>query len=186
MSDQFPKTISRPGSGHSVVDWDRALKDYNQMLRQLVSKRLTGRGESAVDDVLQEVAIAAHAAPKGSVAPEKVEAWLKQVAVNKVKDLWRKVERKDRLQADLHQEEITTKQQPDSPFEWVMTVEQTALIHEALDQLSDDERRAMEKKYLGGQSCSQIAREEGLKEKAVEYRLGKARKTMRTILEKIL
>lgn len=186
MTNRVSETVSHSSADQSVVDWDRALRDYSQPLRKLVSARLSGRGESAVDDVLQEVVLAAHAAPEGSVAPENTEAWLKQVAINKVRDLWRKLERKDRLMAGLAQGESIDLSNTRSPFEWVMAIEQTQLINQALDQLSEDERRIIEKKYLDGQSCGDIALEEGMKPKAIEYRLKKAREAMRSILNEVL
>lgn len=186
MPDHFPQTASLDRADQLVVNWDFALAEHDQTLRRLVSNRLSGRGESAVEDVLQEVALAAHATPAGSVASEKVESWLKQVAINKVRDMWRKIERKDRLQSGLRQEGDLQSPASPSPFEWVMEIEQAELITRALNQLSGEEQRAMKMKYLEGQSCGEIAREEGVNAKAVEYRLSKARKTMRSILGRLL
>ena len=158
MSEQFPKTVPHDRAGQFEVDWDLALAEHAETLRRLISNRLAGRGESAVDDVLQEVALAAHFAPAGSVAPDKVEPWLKQVAINKVRDLWRKIERKDRLQSGLQDESQTGSSPAPSPFEWVTVVEQTKLVTEALNELSGEEQRALKMKYLEGRSCQEIAK----------------------------
>lgn len=183
MSNQVPKIDCLPGADCGVVDWDGELKASDGLLRELVRKRLSGREESAVDDIMQEVAIAAHTLPSGKVAPESAGAWLRQVAVNKVRDLWRKVERRDRLQCEFGQVDENA---PRSPYEWVMAMEETQLIDGALDQLSPEERRLLERKYLERLSCREISIEEGMKEKAVEYRLGKARQTMRALLKKMI
>lgn len=186
MPDHIPQIASLDRADRLVVNWDFALAEHDQTLRRLVSKRLSGRAESAVEDVLQEVALAAHSTPPDAVASERVESWLKQVAINKVRDMWRKIERKDRLQSGLQQEGDIQGSPSPSPFEWVMVVEQTELITKALSQLPCEEQRAMKMKYLEGQSCSEIAREEGMNAKAVEYRLSKARKTMRSVLGRLL
>ncbi len=168
------------------VDWGRALEDHEAELRNLVRKRLAGSGEGAVDDVLQEVAIAAHSQGGLKVSLGSEKAWLRQVAINKVKDYWRRTERRGALDQKYRSEKGASAPEVESPYEWVLALETSKVVEGALAQIGEEERDALVQKYLQGRSCRDIAEGEGLPEKAIEYRLKKARETMRTILTKLI
>ena len=169
-----------------MIDWEGELAHHGKELRGLIRKKLAGAGESAEDDIFQEVSIAAHSQAVGEVEPERVKAWLNKVAIYKVKDYWRKVERKATLDGQYARDGELTGGGGDSPYEWVMALERSELVVEALGRLAEEERVALTRKYLGGQTCGEIARSEGLSEKMIEYRLKKAREGLRKVLVKFL
>ncbi len=176
--------FSKPDSG--LVNWSDALVSHRVELNNLVRKRLSGAGEGAVDDILQEVALTAHSEAGETVSPGSEQAWLRQVAINKVKDYWRRIERRGALEHKYSTDGGASGSISKSPYEWVMALETTEVINTALDQMSADEREALIRKYLEGQTCREIAQSDGVPEKTIEYRLKKARQTMRAILTKFI
>ena len=105
--------------------------------------------------------------------------WLKGVARNKINDYWRK-----------HSKHSTTENFPENlrsieptPFEWVLRVEETHQVADALNQLPDDQRLLLEKKYLRGESCETLSKSQGKSLKSIEYRLSKARQSLRDLLK---
>ena len=152
-------------------------------LRVQVARQLSGEGEEAVEDVLQEVALAFHSADDIAADAGKQGAWLRQVAAHKVQDYWRRVERRRRLRARLTElSDAATPLEP-SPYEWVISFESTRDLHTALERLPEDERTLLKDKYLLEQSYEQLATSRNISVKTVEYRLLKARQAIRQLLE---
>jgi RNA polymerase sigma-70 factor (ECF subfamily) len=152
-------------------------------LRVLVARQLSGEGEEAIEDVLQEVALAFHAADAIEPDAGKQDAWLRQVAAHKVQDYWRRVERRRRLRTRLTElSDAGTPLEP-SPYEWVISLESTRELRAALEQLSEDDRTLIEDKYLRDQSYQQLAASRKMSVKTIEYRLLRARQAIRQNLE---
>jgi RNA polymerase sigma factor (sigma-70 family) len=150
-------------------------------LRAQISRQLAGEGEEAIEDVLQEVALALHQA--GDTTLENSSAWLRQVAAHKVQDYWRRVERRRKLRSRLT--ELSDAEAPlePSPFEWVISLESTRDLRAALGRLPAEERTLLEDKYLREQSYEQLAASRQVSVKAIEYRLLRARQAIRQLLE---
>lgn len=177
------KSSSAPDGLHErevLRDFD----EHRESLRRMVASKLGPSGAHAIDDVMQEVAMAANEARDRSVGPSNAGAWLRQVAINKVHDYWRRVGREKRLHTDFSENEAMAGQAARSPYEWVIALERRDAVVEALGSLADEDRAMLEKKYLHGQSCREIAENSNLTIKAVDYRLDRARKAMRALIER--
>lgn len=185
MPNSQPRLIPFTTSDLGVAEWGEVLERHRVELKNLVSQKLAGAGEGAVDDILQEVAITAHSVSGETVSKGSEYAWLRQVAINKVKDYWRRIERRGILDHKYATDGGAPDKAMNSPYEWVTALEASEVVLSALKQMSGDEREALVRKYLDGETCREMALSEGVPEKAIEYRLKKARETMRTILKKL-
>ena len=67
-------------------------------------------------------------------------------------------------------------------FEHISSRELSAILGNALGSLSEEQRRTFEKHHLQGLKYSEIAEQEGVSEKTVEYRMSKALKFLRLAL----
>lgn len=160
-----------------AIDWPTQMGAHAGELRQWTRRQLGG--EEGLDDVLQEVAVAALRNENRPVEPEKVLPWLKGVARHKVQDHWRRIAREQRLQSEVasaHETHVP------SSCEWVLGVDRIESVREALAALPPEERELLFSKYCEGRSCGQIAARMGITVKSLEYRLAKARETMRARL----
>lgn len=180
--NNHPIPHTQPGPGAAGA-WARLLDNHQDSLRRLVSAKLQGQGESAIDDVLQEVAIAAHKVEPSSIDATRVHSWLCQVASNKVNDHWRSVSRQQKLRDRFTEKNDYPAETAASPSEWVMKLEQRSSITTALKSMQAEDRIILEKKYLHGHSYDEIAKSLNLTIKALEYRLTKARQKMRELLQ---
>ncbi len=183
MSDPNSSTQAAPADHHSstAIDWMEMLRRHDQQLRQTVAARLSGGHEHQLDDIMQELAIAATNSTCPPESEEKALPWLRQIARHKVQDHWRKVQRQQRLNTRL--ENCPPEQSPiPTPFEWVMQIESKEQILSALDQLPETDRELLLQKYRQGKNCQQLARDQGVSLKSIEYRLARARGLLRRIL----
>ncbi len=184
-----PHSLSQSPITASVqpnAEWMLSYEEQKPSLRDLVKSRLRGRGEHAVDDVLQEVAIAVQNAEGLAEIGEKgFAAWLRRVAIYKVNDHWRGAARREGLQSRYQDSASNEREMVGSPFEWVARIERSDLVTRELAALSEKDRRLLEMKYLQGLSYRDIAQTEGTTEKSIEYRLTQARKILRKKLFKL-
>lgn len=160
-------------------EWLEILEEHRGSLRRLVAAKMNGEGEAAIDDVMQELAIATQANGLGSVERSKVGGWLRQVATRKVQDYWRREGRRRSLHGRLIENSDPAPESAVSPYEWVVSLERSQAIAEALGGLDGEDRAILEQKYLHGRSYEEIAHASKLSIKAVEYRLARARQAMR-------
>lgn len=169
-------------SEHSTaIDWVDLLRRHDQQLRQTVTARLSGGHEHHVDDIMQELAIAAINSSCPPQLEEKALPWLRQIARHKTQDHWRKVQRQQRLDASL-KSSLPDQAPVPTPFEWVMKIESREQIISALDQLPEKDRELLVQKYRQEKNCQQLARDQGISLKSIEYRLTRARGLLRRIL----
>ena len=181
--DSNPTLPTAPIGAQSEVDLMEALDEHRPSLRKLVASKLNGQGEAAIDDVLQEVAIATQGLGSRTVEASRVGAWLRQVATHKVQDYWRGMGRRRRLHSELAEGMELGSEPMDSPYEWVVRLERGRSVVEALRGLSKEDRIILEQKYLHGRSYVDIAGTLGITLKALEYRLTRARQAMRQSLD---
>jgi len=137
------------------------------------------RGDAAAtEDVVAETFLAA-VRRIGRLKPGggSVAGWLIGIARHKVGDVWR---RRRRIHsggaAETRAEATAGGIDPAAPLE---AAETRARVAEALDALPDEQRIALEWKYLEGLSVREIARRLGRTEKATETVLYRARKAFR-------
>jgi RNA polymerase sigma-70 factor (ECF subfamily) len=100
-------------------------------------------------------------------------AWIRHVAVNRMRDHFRKLERGDRAFTRLRNRDPIVTEAPKEP----------SRLEELLAQLPGQQRLAAALFYVDDLSVSDIARAMGLSEGAVKYHLHAARTTLRGALE---
>jgi len=137
------------------------------------------RGDTAAaEDVVGETFLAA-VRRIGRLKPEggSVAGWLIGIARHKIGDIRRRRRRtRSGGTAEARAEATAGGIDPAAPLE---AAETRARVAEALDALSDEQRIALEWKYLEGLSVRQIADHLGRSEKAAETLLYRARKAFR-------
>ncbi len=177
MTDS-PKPAADAADG-KAVNWQAALAEHDRWLRTVVQARLGER--QAVDEVMQEVALAAVAQRAPLRDNEKVAPWLYRLAVRQSLMYRRKMGRRRKL-ADryLAENQPRDRTRPsDDPLVWLLADERRQLIRTALDRLPRRDTELLLLKYTEGWSYQQIADHLGISASAVEARLHRARKKMR-------
>jgi RNA polymerase sigma-70 factor (ECF subfamily) len=181
MPDSISRVPANPINSEQAIDWITTLRQHDSQLRQTVTAQLIGGHEDAVDDIMQEVAIAATTSKSPPELEEKILPWLRQIARHKIQDHWRKFHRHKRLSEHLEASSPEA-QKVLTPFEWVLQVESRNTVSDALSELPEDDRDLLLQKYSQEIPCSEIASASGLSLKSIEYRLSRARNTLRKIL----
>lgn len=160
------------------LDWNAALAQHDRWLRTIVLARV--RERQAVDEVMQEVALAAvrQAAPLLDVA--KVAPWLYRLAVRQSLLYRRKCGRKRRLETSYAQQgpPALGASGPD-PLIWLIAQERRSLIRQALGRLAPRDREILLLKYTENWNYHQIAEHVGVSHSAIEARLHRARRRLR-------
>jgi len=127
------------------------------------------------EDILSETMLGFFSAVDGMGEGSNITAWLRSVAHNKVRDHYRKEGRRERLllgvaeahdDAHIDVDRLAGEETRDS-------------IVRVLDQLTDDERLALEWKYIDGETVKTIAKRLGLTAKAAESLLYRGRRAFR-------
>jgi RNA polymerase sigma-70 factor (ECF subfamily) len=163
----------------ATVDWPAQLAAHDRWLRAVVLARL---GEpQAVDEVMQEVAMAAVAqrAPLQDVS--RIGAWLYRVAVRQALLYRRRCGRQRKLAGDYagdQAKELGHSHWPD-PLDLLLQGERQALIREALGRLHRRDREILLLKYTEDWSYRELAEHLGVSESAIEARLHRARQRLR-------
>jgi len=163
-----------------TIDWQAALAEHDRWLRTVVLARL--RESQAVDEVMQEVALAAvrQAAPLADAA--KVAPWLYRLAVRQALLFRRKCGRQRRLvdqygeQAD---RDVGGSGRVIDPLGWLLAEERREQVRAALARLARRDAEILLLKYTEHWNYHQIAARLGVSHSAVEARLHRARRRLR-------
>lgn len=169
-------------SPDTVGNCDFQWGEYEPELQGYIAYKMQGVDPSIVEDIVQEVAIAVSIRDEKGSLPNPPEKWLQGVARNKINDYWRK---HSKLHAHGELPEDLESGEP-SPYEWVLKVEQSAQVTDALKQLPHEDRLLLEQKYIGGESCKSLSHTLGKSLKSTEYRLAKARQALRNLLKPLI
>lgn len=184
----FPSAIAEPApltEPVAQVDWRHALAEHGRWLRTIVIARLCE--PQGVDDVLQEVALAAvrQAAPLKD--PAKVAPWLYRLAVTHCL-LYRRAHGRRRKLAERYTRACPLRDDdpraPD-PLEWLLSHERQEMIRKALSRLPRRDRELLLLKYTEDWSYHEIAQHLGMSHAAVESRLHRARAKLRSVLAEL-
>jgi RNA polymerase sigma-70 factor (ECF subfamily) len=133
----------------------------------------------AVDEILQEVAIAVIDQRSPLKDPAKVAPWLYQVAVRQALMYRRRHGRRRNLERRYGERtEIRSGSEP-NPLDWLVADERRDLIRQAMSRLNPKDAEMLMLKYTEDWSYQQIADHLGISESAVDSRLHRARKRLR-------
>jgi RNA polymerase sigma factor (sigma-70 family) len=163
-----------------AIDWQAALTQHERWLRTIVLARV--REPQAVEEVMQEVALAAvkQAAPLADAG--KVAPWLYRLAVLQSLLYRRKCGRRRRLR-DRYTDEVqhTDRGRPPTldPLDWLIAEERRGLVRRALAELAARDAEILLLKYTEHWNYHEIARHLEITHTAVEARLHRARARLR-------
>ncbi len=176
------RNARRPSQGNAAageIDWQAVLAEHDRWLRTVVCARL---GEAqAVDDVMQEVAMAAVAQRAPLADPGKVAPWLYRLAVTQSLLYRRKQGRRRKLTGRYAERYRPTEQDSREldPLEWLLAEERRREVRAALARLSRRDAEILLLKYTEQWSYRELAENLGISQSAVEARLHRARKRLR-------
>jgi RNA polymerase sigma factor (sigma-70 family) len=173
----------------TAIDWQAALVQHDRWLRTVVLARV--RERQAVDDVMQEVALAAvrQAAPLADAA--KLAPWLYRLAVRQALLYRRKCGRRRRLQEsyenrqERHRENGHAGPSVLEPLGWLLSDERQTLVRQALGRIAARDREILLLKYTENWNYGQIAKHLGISHSAIEARLHRARRRLREQLAEL-
>ena len=172
----------------------RPLEDYRAYLRLLARLQLDPKVQGKLDpsDLVQETLLRAHAKRdqfQGRTDAE-LAAWLRRILANLLTDALRKHGLAGRnLAPERSLEESATRLEAflsssaDSPLERTVRQEELLQLSEALDQLPDDQRVAVELKHLQGWTVEAIARQMKRSKTAVGGLLRRGLKKLRETMK---
>jgi RNA polymerase sigma factor (sigma-70 family) len=177
-----PEVSSGVAATADVIDWPRALAEHDRWLRTVIFARL---GEpQGVDEVMQEVSMAAirQKAPLNDV--NKVSAWLYRLAVTQSLLHRRKLGRQRKLVDRFAQRNQPTEldYREADPLDWLLAKERKQKIRAALKKLTSRDAEILLLKYTENWSYRELAQRLDITESAVEARLHRARQRLRTEL----
>ncbi|MCH8829650.1 MAG: sigma-70 family RNA polymerase sigma factor [Planctomycetes bacterium] len=159
--------------------------EHERWLRTVILAR-TGSAD-AVDEVLQEVAVAFLTGRSLPAEPDAMAPWLYRVAVRQSLLFRRRLGRQRRLKKEFA--ERTRPAEFDSrtadPLDWLLAAERRQLVRTALERLPAKEAEILLLKYTENWSYRDLAAHLDVSESAVESRLHRARARLRRELVKL-
>jgi len=183
MAMTKPNSRRQPqGRAQPAIDWQAALAEHDRWLRCVIRARL---GEpQAVDEVMQEVSLAAVESRSPLSDPGKVAPWLYRLAVIQSLLYRRKQGRRRKLTDRYARQHLPGPQdsrEPD-PLGWLLAEERRDQIRAAVTRLSPRDAEILLLKYTESWSYRELAEHLGISQSAVEARLHRARKRLRAEL----
>ncbi len=168
-------------AGSLIMDWPAILAAHERWLRRVVTARVQER--QAVDEVMQEVALAAVAQRSPLLNPGRLVGWLYRLAVRQVLIYRRKAGRQRALVGRYARQQATGGESPGlSPLSWLLHDERRGMVQQALRRLPPRDADLLVLKYAEGWSARELAGRLGVKTVAVEARLHRARGRLRAEL----
>jgi RNA polymerase sigma-70 factor, ECF subfamily len=181
MRKPRPVSTPEPDGVAGAIDWGATLVEHERWLRRVVAARV---GEpQAVDEVMQNVALAAVAQRSPLLNPGRVAVWLYRLAVRHVLIYRRKTGRQrslvDRYAA---RSAVREADAAPSPLAWLLNDERQQLVQAALRRLSPRDAELLILKYGEGYGARELAERLGATVATIEARLRRARNRLRAEL----
>lgn len=147
---------------------------YNLARRSMPDREL-------VEDLVQETYVRAFEAWRLRRRPKRVEPWLATICLNAGRSYWRRAS----TRREVTTEDVDLGPTPSNEVEdLAMARIRAGLVHEALWQLSDEQRVAITLMDLNGFSASEVARMTGSPRGTVLSRVHRGRKRLAQLLAK--
>lgn len=159
----------------------RGLQEHRRWLATVLLARGISRGE--VDELLQQVSIAALQSADRLHDPAKLAPWLYRVAVLTALQYRRRQGRRRKLVERLHRDPAAASPpiEPD-PLAWLIADEQRELVRKAIKHLPARDAEILLLKHTEDWSYRQLAEHLGISTSAVDARLHRARQKLRQAL----
>lgn len=170
---------NRSGGETPKIDWEKALREHEQWLKTIIGARL---GEpQAVDEVWQEVSMAAVRQKAPIQDPAKVAPWLYRIAVMQSLMYRRKMGRRRKMVDRYveYYEPRESQQRESDPLNQLLLEERREHVQQAMQRLPKRDAEMLMLKYAHGWSYRGIADRLGTSVSAVQARLHRARKRLR-------
>jgi RNA polymerase sigma-70 factor (ECF subfamily) len=168
----------------SLTDWSATLALHQGWLRRVVASRL--RETHEVDEVMQDVALAAVAQRAPLNNPARAGVWLYRLAVRHVLLFRRKTGRQrslvDRYAVRKAGSELDASP---SPLVWLVRAERRQLVQEALRRLPPRDADLLVLKHAEDLGARELADRLGVSVATVETRLHRARRRLRAELAEL-
>lgn len=163
----------------SAIDWSAEMARHDRWLRTVIVARLGGR--DGVEEVVQEVALAAVRQQSPLADHSKVAPWLYRLAVVQSLLYRRRRGRQRKLVNGFAQQRAlgAIDQNDIDPLAWLLADERRRLVREAVARLPTRDAEILLLKYTEGWSYHQLAEHLGISHSAVETRLHRARARLR-------
>ena len=168
-----------------AIDWSAQLAEHSRWLRTVIAARC--QETQAVDEIFQELSLAVVKQSAPLRDPSKVAPWLYNIAVRQSLMYRRKHGRRRNMEqryAD-RMEATPQHQQEPNPLDWLLTQERQELIREGVSRLSPKDAEILMLKYTEDWTYQEIAEHLDTSASAVESRLHRARKKLRTIMSSL-
>lgn len=174
-----------PATASETFDWSALLAEHGRWLRTVIQARIGG--PQGVDEVLQEVSLAAVAQRAPLSDPTRIGAWLYGLAVRQAL-LYRRAQGRRRKREDRYARIAGSRSASGSsdPLDWLVSAERDQLVRLAINELNPKDRELLLLKYTEDWSCRALSQRLGLSESAVEARLHRARARLRSKLDRLL
>ncbi len=161
------------------LKWPQALTAHRGWLSAVIFARV--RDRDAVDEILQETALAA---VTGNCPSDDtgVSRWLYRVAVRQSVLYRRKRgrnEKKTNGYSDLAISRSSEQQRSQNPLAILLATEQASQVREAMTRLSNADNEVLLLKYSENWSCREMAERLGVSSSAIKSRLMRARGNLR-------
>jgi len=179
MTESRSHRVASGSVNNTEVDWQAVLAQHDRWLRTIVYSRLGDR--EAVDEVMQEVALAVVRQSSPLSDASKIAPWLYRLAVRHVL-LFRRKSGRQRKLLDRYAKRIESavdRETSSDPLEWLLSSERRELVRVAVERLAPLDAEVLLLKYTEHWSYDEIARHLGVSHAAVESRLHRARNRLR-------
>jgi len=166
-------------SDATSIDWPDVLSRNERWLRTVVYARVGDPG--AVEEVMQEVALAAVRQSSPIQDVTKVGPWLYRLAIRQSLLFRRKIGRQRKL-TDRYADRFRPTEcdhRTVSPLGWLLRDERRSQVRSALERLKQKDVEILLLKYDQNWNYHQIAERLGISHSAVEARLHRARQRLR-------
>lgn len=169
----------QPSGQRAAIDWAAALAAHDRWLRTVLFARLGDR--QAVDEVMQEVSLAAVEQKAPLVDASKVSPWLYRLAVTQALLYRRRMGRRRKLTESYGQRvrPAESDSRTTDPLDWLLADERQQLVRSALARLPGRDAEILLLKYGEDWDYHQIAEHLGIGHSAAEARLHRARQRLR-------
>ncbi|HUG67318.1 MAG TPA: sigma-70 family RNA polymerase sigma factor [Pirellulaceae bacterium] len=179
MTESRSHRAASGSANNTKVDWQAALAQNDRWLRTIVYSRL--RDRDAVNDVMQEVALAVVRQSSPLSDASKIAPWLYRLAVRQVLLFYRKFGRQRKLLDGYAErfESVAARETNADPLDWLLASERRQMVRVAVERLAPLDAEVLLLKYTENWSYDEIARHLGVSHGAVESRLHRARQRLR-------
>lgn len=170
---------SRPAGSDDrrAIDWCEHLRTHDRWLRKVVYHRL--QEPDAVDDVMQNVAMATLNGGDLPTDPERIAPWLYRVAVRQCLMHRRTAGRRRKFHNRLADSSSTWTRPDNDPLSWLLGRERNEAVAAALERLNDIDRDLLILKHSEQWTYRQLADHFGVSVSSIEHRLLQARRRLR-------